>query len=136
MKNVSEEDQEVNIISKFGYPITDSLGNVTMLYLDDVRFNKSYTLYSLEKHIKFFPKRFYLKPGNRQLVRFLLNIPPNTPEGLYWSRIITSSEAKENFIEPNVEQDDVKIDIKFRIEQITTLFYKKGKLKNQFTFDA
>jgi hypothetical protein len=122
VENKTGEPQEVSITFRFGYPVSDSIGNMSMQYKD----SSAEAQYSLAGWIKGFPRKFVLMPGAQQVVRLTIQPPPDLSDGMYWSRIITSSQPQAKRI------DTVRIGITTQInivfEQITTVLYAKGAL--------
>lgn len=119
--NNSDQTQEVNLDFLFGYPATDNTGNTYMRYDDE----EAEALYSASEWIRGFPRVFILEPGARQTVRLTVRPPADIPDGMYWTRIKTTS----NPVTPDLVDgvgDNVSARLTFRVEQITTGFYKKG----------
>lgn len=118
VQNESDEMYEVDISFVFGYPVTDSVGNATMKYIDQL--DSSFA--SATKWIRAFPRKFLLNPKERQVVRMTVNPPANISPGTYWSRIVTSATQQS----PPVDtlSGGVRTQIKFVLNQITTLLYR------------
>jgi hypothetical protein len=122
VENKTGEMQEVSIKFRFGYPTSDSIGNLSMQYDDTV----TEALYSLTGWIKGFPRKFILMPGAQQIIRLTTQPPPNLIDGMYWSRIITSAQPQAKRIDTVRAGITTQINIVF--EQITTVLYGKGTL--------
>ncbi|REL24079.1 hypothetical protein DYD21_19920 [Rhodohalobacter sp. SW132] len=121
VSNPSETPVEVQLSFEFAYPQTDSLGNVTLNYIDE----DSEDRYSLKPYIRAFPTTFMLDSGQRQTVRLIGQIPINKPDGVHWTRMRVSSSQ----LSPSVgETDDtlVSAQIAFQIDQVTAVFARKG----------
>jgi len=118
VQNESNEVYEVDISFVFGYPVTDSSGNATMKYHD--RPDSSFA--SATQWIRAFPRKFALNPKERQIVRMTVNPPVNISPGTYWSRIVTSATQQSPPIDTLGE--GVRTQIKFVLNQITTLLYR------------
>jgi len=118
VQNESDEIYEIDISFIFGYPVTDSAGNATMKYHEqpDTSFP------SATQWIRAFPRKFVLNPKERQVVRMTVNPPANISSGTYWSRIVTSAAQQS----PPVDtlSGGVRTQIKFVLNQITTLLYR------------
>lgn len=121
VQNESIEPYEISISFIFGYPISDSLGNRTMNYEQ----NPSDEMPSINDWVKAFPKKFILKPKERQTIRLMIKPPPNIDPGTYWTRIVTSSSP----VEPDVDSSKggVSAKLKFVLNQVTTAIYRKNK---------
>lgn len=118
VQNESDEVYEVDISFVFGYPVTDSVGNATMKYIDQP--DSSFA--STTRWIRAFPRKFALNPKERQIVRMTVNPQANISPGTYWSRIVTSATQQS----PPVDtlSGGVRTQIKFVLNQITTLLYR------------
>lgn len=119
--NQSDSVQEVDIEFRFGYPATDSAGETVMRYDDQETEN----LYSAADWITAYPRVFSLNPGERQTVRLLFRPPSDIPDGMYWARIVTGSKA----LSTNDDETGNRARLTYRLEQITSLFYKQGDVK-------
>ncbi|MFH1851862.1 MAG: hypothetical protein ABIA75_05920 [Candidatus Neomarinimicrobiota bacterium] len=121
--NSTADPQEVTINYEFGYPISDSYGNLSVEYNDPDKEAQ----YSIANWIKGFPKSFILPAGQRQVVRLTVKPPNNLPDGMYWSRLKTTSA---NVTPPVGEPaaDNITAQINFQFEQVTSVFYKSGTL--------
>lgn len=118
VQNESENNYEISISFMFGYPISDSTGQVVMKYIE----NDSTALYSINNYVRAFPKKFILEPKKRQVVRLTIKAPDTLKSGTYWTRIITSAV-------PYSEQSDtitkgITARIKFVLNQVTTCMYR------------
>ncbi len=120
VQNESFEPYEISISFIFGYPISDSLGNRTMKYEQ----NASDEMPSINDWVKAFPKKFVLKPKERQTIRFMIKPPLGTEAGTYWSRIVTSSTPVDSDVDSS--NSGVSAKLKFVLNQVTTAIYRKG----------
>jgi hypothetical protein len=123
--NETDEEQEVSISFKFGYPVSDAEGNVTMLYD-----STDSDAHSLTQKIKAFPRKFILKPKEKQIIRMTVS-PEGLAPGTYWTRIVTSSQSRKPYKETN---EDFSANINFVLHQITTVLYKNGDFANNVEF--
>ncbi|WP_103665045.1 fimbrial biogenesis chaperone [Gracilimonas amylolytica] len=119
--NNSNTPQEVSIDFFFGYSQTDENGNRTTVE-DSAEVAADH---SIAESIRAFPRNFVLNPNQRQIVRLRIT-PPNTlNDGVYWSRIKTSSTPQSAPIELSNDQS-VTAQVGIVINQVTGLFYKNG----------
>lgn len=118
VQNESTQEYEIDISFVFGYPVTDSLGNPTMEYIEQ----PDSTFSSIANWIKAFPKKFALSPGQKQVVKMTVKPPVDLLPGTYWSRIITSASPKSAPLDTLGE--GVRAQIKFVLNQITTFLYR------------
>lgn len=129
--NNSGQAQEIELEFLFGYPATDEHGATTMRYDDEEAEEK----YSAAEWIRAFPRVFILEPGARQTVRFTVRPPAGLSDGLYWTRIKTTSTPAGADIQQEV-QDGVSAQISFRVEQVTAGFYRKGSVHTGLSIDG
>jgi hypothetical protein len=122
VENKTGEAQEVSIKFRFGYPVSDSIGNLSMQYDDSI----TEAQYSLADWIKGFPRKFILPAGAQQIVRLNTQPPANLPDRMYWSRIITSAQPLAKRIDTVRTGITTQISVVF--EQVTTVLYGKGVL--------
>lgn len=127
VQNESFEPYEVSISFIFGYPISDSLGNRTMNYEQ----NPSEDQPSINNWIKAFPKKFVLKPKERQTIRLMVKPPHGLEDGTYWTRIVTSSSP----VQPKTDTSTsgVSAKLKFVLNQVTTAIYRKGNAETNIS---
>jgi P pilus assembly chaperone PapD len=125
--NQTNEEQEVSINFQFGYPISDEDGNVTMKY-EDV---PTPGMNALNDWLKIFPKRFLVKPGEKQVVRMTVDPPANLAPGTYWTRMVTSTQTKTTFTDTT---KNLSAKINFILNQITTVIYKNKKFSNNINY--
>jgi hypothetical protein len=74
-----------------------------------------------------FPRRLVLQPGQRQVVRVMVTMPPGTADGEYWGRVLVKSRGGEPPIEQ--AQGDVKMQLSLETTFATAVFYHKGEVK-------
>ena len=124
VQNESNDNYEVSVSFTFGYPVSDSSGQIVMKYFD----NDSSQTYSINDYIRAFPKKFILSPKKRQVIRLTIKAPDTLSHGTYWTRIVTSAV-------PFTEQVDtshtgITARIKFVLNQVTTCLYRVGNAES------
>ena len=120
--NRSNTQQEISISFKFGFPESDSLGNIRMQYGDSAMAKE----HSCELWLRGFPQKFIINPGQQQVVRLLVVPPPNIPDGEYWTRLITSSTPQAKVID--TVKTGITASITFVLQQVTSIIYMKGNV--------
>lgn len=120
VQNESMEPYEISISFVFGFPVSDSLGNRTMNYIEHPKEHMP----SINNWIKAFPKKFVLAAKEKQTIRFMIRPPHDLPDGTYWTRIVTSSVPIDNSSDTIVTGVSAKL--KFVLNQVTTAIYRKG----------
>jgi hypothetical protein len=122
LSNASPVPQEVVVDFRFGFPVSDSLGAMTMLYDDSATAAR----HSMTEWVRAFPRRFVMQPGEQQVVRITVRPPAGLEDGTYWTRIVTTSTPQGPSPEPPAA-DGVSAHIVLRLEQVTTLLYRHGR---------
>jgi hypothetical protein len=119
--NQSDQVQEVTVDFRFGYPVSDSLGTLSMVYGDTL----PAAARSLRAQARAFPRQFALSPGQQQTVRLTGRPPEPATDGTYWVRIVTASTPQRP--PPDPSATGVQAQVIFRLEQVTTLLYRHGR---------
>ncbi|HUI29951.1 MAG TPA: hypothetical protein VLX91_07020 [Candidatus Acidoferrales bacterium] len=120
--NRSNTPQEISITFKFGFPESDSSGNIRMQYDDSSMADK----HSCQPWIKGFPQKFVVNPGQQQVVRLVVAPPPGIQDGEYWTRLVTSSTPQAKVID--TVRTGITANITFVLEQVTTIIYRRGNV--------
>jgi P pilus assembly chaperone PapD len=126
--NTSNISQDVLVDFIFGYPISDSLGNVVMSY------NRMGDLarYDISGYVRAFPRAITLDPGQRQTVRLNIRPPNDLVESVYWTRIkVTSTPQIQDIAE--TDESGVQTQLNFIFEQIIPLYFRRGSVKTELS---
>lgn len=122
--------EEITIDFAYGYPQADSAGNVTVQVTHEPAAGEPSAL----AWMRAFPRRLLLQPGQRQIVRVLVEPPPELADGEYWARILISSRGGQ----PPIEQ--TQGDVRLQLNVVTTLVmaanYRKGDLRTGVSVTA
>jgi hypothetical protein len=118
--NRSGQTQEVSIEFRFGYPTSDSIGNLIMNYDDSLAFERQ----ALDPIIRAFPRSFIVEPDQQQTVRVQVRPRSEMENGFYYTRVRVLS----NPVSPDIDEvsEGLTTRINFRFEQVIAAFYKKG----------
>lgn len=130
VQNESFDPYEISISFIFGYPISDSLGNRTMKYIQ----NETSELPSINSWVKAFPKKFILNPKERQTIRLMVKPPRDLNPGTYWTRIVTSSTSAKKDIDSSSKGVSAKL--KFVLNQVTTAIFRKDSATTGLNVDT
>ena len=112
---------EVSVEMKFGYPVSDSTGNISIYFPETVTASDP----SAVEWVTFYPRKFMLKPQEEQTIRVVAKPPKNLKEGEYWGRPIISSQAQSTEDTTNNPQIGVGLSVKF--QTVIAFNYRKGK---------
>lgn len=122
--NGHDAAREISVSFEFGYPSSDSLGNLVMVYNDSA----AEAAYGLGGKLRAFPRHFMLEPGSRQIVRVQVLPDDDRADGAYWSRMIIRSSVAPKDIDKNFMSGRVSTSINYIFKQNIALFYLKGKV--------
>ena len=115
--------EEIDISFAFGYPQSDSTGNVTVPLADTAATGEP----AATSWLRAFPRKLVLQPGQQQVVRILAQPPAELADGEYWSRVLITTVGGRPPVEQEV-QPDVKVAITMKTIMVASLNYRKGKL--------
>ena len=112
--------EEIEITFAFGYAQSDADGRVQVVFLDSVPGHEP----SAVPFLRAFPRRLRLEPGQRQLVRVLVQPPADLPDGEYWARVMVASTGGQ----PPIEQrtGEVRLQLEVRTVFAVALNYRHG----------
>lgn len=123
VSNNSEKAYEVSVNFAFGYPGSDAEGNLVMNYNDSTAYSK----YALDPMIRAFPKSFILKGGEQRTVRLQVIPKERRNEGFFFTRMKVMAKPQSADV-TEAENQGIGTKINFNFEQITAVFYHKGKV--------
>jgi hypothetical protein len=120
--NTGKTPEEVSIDLKYGYPATDSAGNISVPLFDSVPAGEP----SAAEWIKAYPRRLVVGPGQRQVVRLLATPPANLVDGEYWARLIATSRGARVAIATG--DSGVTAGVSIELRTVISVSYRKGQL--------
>jgi hypothetical protein len=121
--NEGDRPAEVEIGFAFGYAQSDSLGRVSVPLSESAGEGEP----SLIPYLRAFPQRLRLAPGQRGMVRVLVQAPTDLPPGEYWARVMVSSKGAQAPVEQRFGQTNVKLNIKSVVALATN--YRHGPVE-------
>jgi hypothetical protein len=124
VSNRSETAQEIIVSFTFGYPGSDEKGNLVMQY-DDAPAAETF---GLDPYIRAFPRSFILEPNQQQTVRIQVRPSSTMKDGFYFTRVKVHSSPEVPVLAENANES-INAQISFKFEQVTAVFYKKGKVE-------
>jgi P pilus assembly chaperone PapD len=102
--------EEVEIGFAFGYPVSDSAGNVSVPLFDTSPAGEP----SAVEWMRAFPRRLRLEPGQRQVVRVMAQPPAGLANGEYWARVLVRSRGGQ----PPIEQTQGAVTLQLNVETV------------------
>jgi len=124
VSNDYQEVREISISFDFGYLSSDEDGNQVMVYDDTVAFYS----YGLNDYLKAFPRKFLLTPGSSQTVRVQVRKMSRKQDGVYWNRIIVSSNEVVKHIGNSFISGGIGTKINYVLKHNIPVFYRKGNV--------
>lgn len=123
VNNNSDKSYEVTVNFAFGYPSSNAEGNIVMNYAD----SSAYAQYALDPMVRAFPRSFILKGGEQRTVRLQVVPKQRKVEGFYFTRMKVLAKPQTAEVADTMTQG-IGTMINFNFEQITAVFYHKGKV--------
>lgn len=115
--------EEVEVSFAFGYPVSDADGVINVELRDSAPEGEP----SIVPWLRAFPRRLVLQPGQRQVLRVLVQPPADLPEGEYWGRVLVRSRGGQ----PPIEQTSGDVRVQLNVETViaTALLFRKGPVR-------
>jgi len=122
--NPGTEPVEVTISTIFGYPTTDSSGNIKLSTVE----NPDSTVPSALAWIQAFPRRLTVAPRERQTVRLLARPPIGLVDGEYWLRLVIAAQAGRVPITGVADTTAIRVGLTLEVRTIIGVNYRKGSV--------
>jgi len=120
--NPNSEPAEVTISVMFGYPATDSAGNIYFRTADSV----DASLPSAAGWLQAFPRRLTVMPLERQTVRLLARPPAGLPDGEYWARLVISAKGGQIPVGGVPDTAQIQVGLTLEVRSLIGVYYRKG----------
>jgi hypothetical protein len=120
--NPGTEPVEVTISTLFGYPATDSAGNIMLRTVE----TPDSMLPSALQWIQAFPRRLTVAPLERQTVRLLARPPASLGDGEYWVRLVIAAKAGQVPVTGVQDTTAIQIGLTLEVRTIIGVSYRKG----------
>lgn len=127
ISNPSSKPMEVMLSMEYTVIRTDSLGRVSIVGLELTEEEKSR---DCSAWLRIFPRRLALPGGASRTVRLLASIPPETPDGEYWTRLnldCTPTEAPSEL--PKLDSGDVAMGVSMTSVLSAPILVRVGTVK-------
>ncbi len=121
--NSGTRPEELEISFAFGYPRADSAGAVSVELVDTAASGEP----SVVPYLRAFPRRLVLQPGQRQVVRVMVQPPADLAAGEYWGRVVVRSRGGQAPIEQT--QGAVRMQIDVETAVATAVLFRKGTVE-------
>lgn len=120
--NPGTEATEVSIEALFGYPVTDSIGQLELRMVE----HPDSTLPSAVAWIQAFPRRAVIGPLARQTIRLLITPPAGIGDGEYWARLAITAKAGAVPVVSTDTTQGITVGLNLEVRTIIPLLYRKG----------
>lgn len=120
--NPGTRPEEIQVEFAYGYPQSDEEGNVSVAVTDSVPEGEP----SAVAWMRAFPRRMVLEPGQRQVMRVMVEPPPGLAEGEYWARALVRSRGGQPPIEE--QRGDVTVQVEVETVVIVAVNYRNGNV--------
>jgi hypothetical protein len=117
--------EEITIDFAFGYPQTDTAGNLSVTVTREPAPGEP----SAMEWMRAFPRRLVLQPGQRQVVRVIVEPPANIDDGEYWARILITSRGGQPPIEDT--QGELRLQLNVETTLVMAANYRKGSVSTE-----
>lgn len=132
LHNTGVEAAEVVIDTFFGYPVTDSLGGLSLRQLDQ----PDSTFPSAAGWIRAFPRRMVIPAQSRQMVRLMVTPPAGTADGEYWARIAITAQSGALPASQQDSSQGISVGLNLQIRTVIALLYRKGGVTTGLSMTA
>jgi P pilus assembly chaperone PapD len=130
--NPNDQSVEIEIATLFGYPVTDSAGQLILKTEEQ----PDSTAPSAAAWVKPFPRRMTLAPRAQQTVRLFVSPPAGLPDGEYWTRLVVTARGGQLPITQASDTGSVRVGLSVEVRTILPLLYRKGKQQGGITLSA
>lgn len=115
--------EEITIDFAYGYPQSDTAGNIAVALTREPAAGEP----SAMGWMRAFPRRLLLQPGQRQVVRVMVEAPAGLAEGEYWARVLVSSKGGQPPIEQ--AQGDQVLHLEVQTTLVMAANYRNGDVR-------
>lgn len=112
--------EEVTIDFAYGYPQSDTAGNIAVNVTREPAAGEPSAL----AWMRAFPRRLQLQPGQRQVVRVMVEPPAGLAAGEYWARVLITSRGGQPPIEQ--AQGDQVLHLEVQTTLVMAANYRNG----------
>jgi hypothetical protein len=123
--NPNPQSVEVSVSTLFGYPVTDSLGRLSLR----TTASPDSTEPSAAAWIEAYPRRLMLRPLERQRVRLLARPPAGLPDGEYWTRLVVAAKGGRLSVAGVPDTSGIQIGLTLEMRTVVAVFYRKGAVR-------
>ncbi|MGH7559472.1 MAG: hypothetical protein ACRENB_00475 [Gemmatimonadales bacterium] len=122
---------EVTIGTLYGYPVTDSTGQLGLHVIDAPAASEP----SAVAWIVALPRRMVIQPLTKQTVRLLGRPPAGLADGEYWARLVISAKAGQLPVAVSGvdSASGIQVGLNLEVRTIIPVYYRKGAVGTGLT---
>lgn len=125
IQNTANQEVEIIIEFRFGYPVSDTTGRVGLKFLSDISISEP----CAAEWIHAYPKKFILYPRQSRTVRFIIRPPAGLAEGEYWARPVVISRVHRTVPKTATTTSTINAHVNTAIESVLALSFRHGKVE-------
>lgn len=129
--NPGADPVETSVSFLFGYPVTDSTGQLQLFEPDSV----TPEMPAAHRWLEAFPKRVTIPPLTRQTVRLLARPPQGLADGEYWARLVVTAKAGSVPVS-GAADTGIRIGLNLEVRTVIPVLYRKGALQTGLSVSA
>ncbi len=123
LHNPGTEPEEISISFVFGYPASDSAGNVSIKVIEQPAVDDP----SAAGWIRAYPRRATVAPGETRAVRLLAQPPAELADGEYWARAVVHSRGAEAPV-TLPDSGGVQVGLRLEVRTVVPVTYRNGNV--------
>lgn len=129
--NTGTEATEVTVSTVFGYPVTDSVGRISVRMAD----HPDAAQPSAADWIVAYPTHMVIRPGAHQMIRLFSKATSALPDGEYWTRLVISAKGGAVKLSEARAADTaaIRVGVSLEVRTIIALLYRKGPVTTGLT---
>lgn len=129
--NPGADPVEASVYFIYGYPVTDSTGQLQLFEPDSV----TPEMPAAHRWLEAFPKRVTIPPLTRQTVRLLARPPQGLADGEYWARLVVTAKAGSVPVS-GAADTGIRIGLNLEVRTVIPVIYRKGALQTGLSVSA
>ena len=130
--NPGTSPTEVSITALFGYPVTDSIGQLDLRTIEQ----PDSTMPSAVGWLQAFPRRTVIQPLARQTIRLLVTPPAGVADGEYWARLAISAKGSAVPVTGSDTTQGITVGLNLEVRTIIPMLYRKGTVTTGLSISA
>jgi len=127
--NPGEDPVEISVSFGFGFPQSDSAGDLSVELVDSAPAGEPGNTAWLQA----FPRRVSVGQQQRQTIRILATPPAGLPDGEYWGRVIVAAQGGQVAVAGVPDTGGITVGLTLEVRTVISVTYRKGALSTGLT---